>query len=214
MILYPLHAANAMDRALTRDFKADARKQARNEDGFGLGDFRYFMVPAGLVKPEELPARWGLLEVSPGSGFIRHAVKAKHIPSNKHAECELLPTGINRYRYEIERSRYERHAGARFINNLQGRVDDEVLRWLFLPGQDALRKRLVKSGAQTWSAIGNTSWDVAAKLMEHLKRSLRPPGTPDMEQRELFEMCLDFTLNTLVNWNTIVHMLKTRSPAG
>jgi hypothetical protein len=35
-----------------------------------------------------------------------------------------------------------------------------------------------------------------------------------MEQRDLFEKCLDFTLNTLVNWNTIVHMLKTRHPAG
>jgi hypothetical protein len=62
--------------------------------------------------------------------------------------------------------------------------------------------------------IGNTDWDVAAKLTEHLERSLRPPGTPDLEQRELFEKCLDFTLNTLVNWNTIVHILKTRHPGG
>ncbi|RMH96415.1 adenylosuccinate synthase [Stutzerimonas nitrititolerans] len=44
------------------DFLAD-RKKAHRSAG-GLGNWRYFMAPAGLIKPDELPAGWGLLEVN------------------------------------------------------------------------------------------------------------------------------------------------------
>lgn len=46
------------------DFLADAKKPHR-ADGEGMGLYRYFMCPQGLIKPEEVPARWGLW-VSPG----------------------------------------------------------------------------------------------------------------------------------------------------
>lgn len=44
------------------DFLAD-KKKAHRESG-GLGNWRYFMAPAGLIKPDELPTGWGLLEVN------------------------------------------------------------------------------------------------------------------------------------------------------
>ncbi|MGO4801166.1 adenylosuccinate synthase [Pseudomonas sp. W22_MBD1_FP4] len=44
------------------DFLADARKPHR-ADGAGMGLYRYYMCPEGLIQPEEVPARWGLLWV-------------------------------------------------------------------------------------------------------------------------------------------------------
>lgn len=45
------------------DFLADAKKQHR-ADGEGMGLYRYFMCPEGLISPEEVPERWGLLWVN------------------------------------------------------------------------------------------------------------------------------------------------------
>lgn len=44
------------------DFLAD-RKKAHRIAG-GLGNWRYFMAPTGLIRPDELPDGWGLLEVN------------------------------------------------------------------------------------------------------------------------------------------------------
>lgn len=43
------------------DFLADARKPERSGDGLGVGNYRFYLCPKGLIRPEELPARWGLL---------------------------------------------------------------------------------------------------------------------------------------------------------
>lgn len=45
------------------DFLADAKKPHR-ADGEGMGLYRYYMCPEGLIKPEEVPPRWGLLWVN------------------------------------------------------------------------------------------------------------------------------------------------------
>ena len=43
------------------DFLVDARKPERQVDGLGLGVYRYYLCPAGLIMPADLPLRWGLL---------------------------------------------------------------------------------------------------------------------------------------------------------
>jgi hypothetical protein len=43
------------------DFLADARKPHRAEPALGVGRYRYYLCPEGLIAPEELPPRWGLL---------------------------------------------------------------------------------------------------------------------------------------------------------
>lgn len=45
------------------DFLADRGKPWRRLPYRGMGARRYFMTPAGLVRPDELPAKWGLAEV-------------------------------------------------------------------------------------------------------------------------------------------------------
>lgn len=44
------------------DFLADKKKPHRTSGG--VGKFRYFMAPEGLIKVEELPEKWGLVEVN------------------------------------------------------------------------------------------------------------------------------------------------------
>lgn len=43
------------------DFLADFKKQHRQEGG--VGNYRYYDCPIGLIKPEELPEKWGLIYV-------------------------------------------------------------------------------------------------------------------------------------------------------
>lgn len=47
------------------DFLADRKKPHRIDPGLGMGVYRYFMAPAGMINVDELPSRWGLIEVSP-----------------------------------------------------------------------------------------------------------------------------------------------------
>lgn len=46
------------------DFLADARKEHRLQPALGVGRWRYFMCPEGLIRADELPERWGLLWVT------------------------------------------------------------------------------------------------------------------------------------------------------
>jgi hypothetical protein len=43
------------------DFFADSKKVFRSRPELGMGMFRYFLTPPGLVSINELPERWGLL---------------------------------------------------------------------------------------------------------------------------------------------------------
>lgn len=43
------------------DFLADAKKPERGVEGAGLGVYRFYICPPGLIGMDELPAKWGLL---------------------------------------------------------------------------------------------------------------------------------------------------------
>jgi hypothetical protein len=43
------------------DFKRDFKKKFKQEGYRGVGMYRYYLCPEGVIKPEELPERWGLL---------------------------------------------------------------------------------------------------------------------------------------------------------
>lgn len=46
-----------------QDFLKDKNKHFRLKPEIGVGDWRFFIVPVGLIHVEELPYMWGLLEV-------------------------------------------------------------------------------------------------------------------------------------------------------
>lgn len=41
------------------DFRADCKKPER--EAGGLGNYRFYLCPEGMITPDELPPRWGLL---------------------------------------------------------------------------------------------------------------------------------------------------------
>lgn len=45
------------------DFRADQRKPSRRAPHVGIGQFRYYLTPKGLLSGQTLPEGWGLLEV-------------------------------------------------------------------------------------------------------------------------------------------------------
>jgi hypothetical protein len=60
------------------DFRKDQKKISRRVDpsiNFGMGAFRYYMAPEGLLKEDELPRSWGLLEVTM-TGRVKRTVEA------------------------------------------------------------------------------------------------------------------------------------------
>jgi hypothetical protein len=46
------------------DYMADFKKPHRINPATGMGQYRYYMAPEGILKPEELPTGWGLIEVT------------------------------------------------------------------------------------------------------------------------------------------------------
>lgn len=46
------------------DFLKDKKKFFRKHPERGMGKFRYYVAPAGLISVAELPEKWGLLEVN------------------------------------------------------------------------------------------------------------------------------------------------------
>lgn len=73
------------------DFFRQMKKphMAQRNPAPGLGVWRWFITPRGLVKPEELPPRWGLVEVSEACD-IRQRHKPKPFPAERvDARAEL-----------------------------------------------------------------------------------------------------------------------------
>lgn len=92
-------------KASRSDFLADAKKPHRIDPADAVGDWRFYAAPAGVIKVEDLPAGWGLLE------WDGRCLKATHgVPlgncnwhgapfrdtSNKRAETQLLVSAIHR----------------------------------------------------------------------------------------------------------------------
>lgn len=46
------------------DFLADAKKPHRNGEVLGMGTYRYYMCPEGMITLDDLPRGWGLLWVN------------------------------------------------------------------------------------------------------------------------------------------------------
>ncbi len=59
-----------------------------------MGDLRYYYIPLNLLKPEELPEGWGLLEWD--GHFTRKRKEAVYKEADKKAEVAFLTSVIRR----------------------------------------------------------------------------------------------------------------------
>jgi hypothetical protein len=87
------------------DFLADREKPFRRDPAQGMGSERFYMTPAGLIRPEELPAGWGLLEVR--NREVQLAVRCSprrdlRGPDGLRYELNLLLASLARVELRIE----------------------------------------------------------------------------------------------------------------
>lgn len=91
-------------KASRSDFLADAGKPFRQKPEEGLGSERYYMAPAGLIRTEELPDAWGLLEVSRGATKVAKKAARRDQRTNVGLmkEMNLLLASLRRVEVRIE----------------------------------------------------------------------------------------------------------------
>lgn len=58
-------------KATRSDFLSDKKKKFRQNPSDGMGKYRYYCCPNGLIKIEELPEKWGLIYVNEKGRAIR-----------------------------------------------------------------------------------------------------------------------------------------------
>ena len=79
------------------DFLADKAKPHRHAGG--IGNWRYYLAPEGLITPDELPEKWGLVEVN-ARGHLKTRVGA-YTDSNYELQRQRLAA----MRHESETAR-------------------------------------------------------------------------------------------------------------
>lgn len=84
------------------DFFADQKKPWRRMPERGMGDWRFYLAPAGMLQKNEIPVGWGLLEVAGKQVRRVHAVPQGNCwpeppqLGNKLAETILLCSALRR----------------------------------------------------------------------------------------------------------------------
>jgi hypothetical protein len=85
------------------DFLADRAKPFRQKSDKGVGSERFYLTPVGLVKIEELPPGWGLLELRRGRIEMVHAsAKNLRTATGFRYEMNLLLASLRRVEVRIE----------------------------------------------------------------------------------------------------------------
>lgn len=82
-------------KASRSDYLADKKKMYRRKPENGMGDYRYYMAPLGLIKADELPEKWGLLEIQE-NGRIKMIKIPERQESNKTHEITVLISTLRR----------------------------------------------------------------------------------------------------------------------
>lgn len=77
------------------DYYSDRSKFFRRNPSMGIGDFRYFLTPKGLVDPEYVPCGWGLLETS-GVRVVKVKNAVLFPVVNKAHEIVILTSAMRR----------------------------------------------------------------------------------------------------------------------
>lgn len=85
------------------DFLADREKPFRKKPHLGLGCERFYLTPAGMLQPEELPGGWGLVESRGRAVEMVHAsVKNMRSARGFQYEMNLLLASLRRVEVRIE----------------------------------------------------------------------------------------------------------------
>lgn len=85
------------------DFHADKKKKFRSNPELGMGDWRFYMCPPGVITEEDLPTGWGLLYCYPkqikrivAPKGSRDWYRRKPFTGNKVAESYMMISALRR----------------------------------------------------------------------------------------------------------------------
>ena len=97
------HSVLIESKVSRADFLADRDKPFRQRPETGVGCERYYLASRGLIRTEELPAGWGLLELR-GHEIERVKASAKNLRSGIgfQNEMNLLLASLRRVEIRIE----------------------------------------------------------------------------------------------------------------
>ncbi len=97
------HSVLVESKVSRSDFLSDRDKPFRQKPENGVGCERYYLAPSGLIRVEELPTGWGLLEVS-GRDIECTKASAKNMRSaiGFQNEMNLLLASLRRVEIRID----------------------------------------------------------------------------------------------------------------
>lgn len=88
------------------DFLADAKKLFRRNPWMGMGTFRFYLCPAGVITFQDLPANWGLIwvnekgkakqQVGPIGNIWSSQEEFRFSEKNIQAEQQMLVSALRR----------------------------------------------------------------------------------------------------------------------
>lgn len=142
------------------DFLADLKKPHRvNPDG-GMGQTRYFLTPPGLLKVDELPATWGLLEVRGRFVRVVHEPEKRGSLSLERCRHELpiLYAEVWRDQNGVD-SRMERETA-----KLSARIEDLELRAIEAAHEIREARSKWEAGEERDGGLAHILGRVAARL--------------------------------------------------
>ena len=85
------------------DFLADREKLFRQNPTLGVGCERYYLAPAGVIRPEELPTGWGQLELRGAKvEMLRRSARNHRSSTGFGYEMNLLLASLRRVELRIE----------------------------------------------------------------------------------------------------------------
>lgn len=91
------------------DFLADKKKWFRQNPKQGLGDFRSYLCPEGVIKKYDLPEKWGLLWIN-DKGKIFEVLKPEKQEACKQEEIYLIMSILRRENIKPQIFSYKKYA--------------------------------------------------------------------------------------------------------
>ena len=76
------------------DFNKDKEKHFRKYEEMGMGDERYFCAPKGILKPEIIPEKWGLIEYENNRFYTTK--ESEHFGADKRKELIMVVSAMRR----------------------------------------------------------------------------------------------------------------------
>ena len=101
------------------DFLSDKKKYWRKHPEYGLGNFRSYLCPEGIIQEKDLPLNWGLLHILP-DGTITVVKKPEYQQSNHMEEMNLICSILRRENVKPQVFNYKKYTNKQINFALTG----------------------------------------------------------------------------------------------